>query len=65
MTISNESLYKAAQWCIIAMAFLLPVWFLPTTAAPVEFNKELMVAMLVSLSLILFKLSKLSDGEFA
>ncbi|KKT28962.1 hypothetical protein A3G55_02900 [Candidatus Giovannonibacteria bacterium RIFCSPLOWO2_12_FULL_44_25] len=63
MTISNESLYKAAQWCIIAMAFLLPVWFLPTTAAPVEFNKELMVAMLVFLSLILYLAYSIKSGS--
>src|SRR3990167_4421264 len=54
MSISSEVLYKSAQWCLIALVFLLPVWFLPTTINPVEFNKVLMVSILVFLSFILF-----------
>lgn len=62
MTISNELLYKAAQWCLLAVAFLMPAWFLPTTIAPVEFNKELMVAVLVFVSLILYLAYSIKSG---
>lgn len=63
MTISNELLYKAAQWCMLALAFLAPVWFLPTTIAPVEFNKELMAATLVFVSLILYLAYSIKSGK--
>ncbi len=65
MTISSEVLYKSAQWCIIALVFLLPVWFLPTTINPVEFNKVLMVSILVFLSFILFLAYSIKSGNAA
>ena len=43
----NLKFYKLSQLCILAIAFLLPFWFLPTTAAPVEFNKVFLVSILV------------------
>lgn len=54
MSISSDFLQKAAQWCLLLLAFLLPVWFLPTTMAPVEFNKMLMVSVLTFLSFVLY-----------
>ena len=65
MTISSEVLYKSAQWCIIALVFLLPVWFLPATVNPVEFNKVLMVSVLVFLSFILFLGYSIKSGNAA
>jgi len=65
MTISNEVLYKSAQWCLIALVFLLPVWFLPTTVNPVEFNKVLLVSILVFLSFILFLAYSIKSGNVA
>src|SRR3989344_5634294 len=65
MSISSEVLYKSAQWCLIALVFLLPVWFLPTTINPVEFNKVLMVSILVFLSFILFLAYSIKSGNVA
>src|SRR3990167_7867769 len=63
MSISSEVLYKSAQWCLIALVFLLPVWFLPATINPVEFNKVLMVSILVFLSFILFLGYSIKSGN--
>ena len=43
---SNARFFNLSQLCILALAFLLPFWFLPTTAAPVEFNKVFLVSIL-------------------
>lgn len=63
MSVSSEVLYKSAQWCLIALVFLLPVWFLPTTVNPVEFNKVLLVSILVFLSFILFLAYSIKSGN--
>ncbi|QQG42523.1 MAG: tetratricopeptide repeat protein [Candidatus Giovannonibacteria bacterium] len=63
MTISSDSLHKAAEWCLLALAFLLPVWFLPVTIAPVEFNKLLMVSVLVFLSFVLYLAHSIRAGS--
>lgn len=47
---SNDKFYKFSQWSILLLAFLLPFWFLPTTVAPVEFNKIFIVSILVIVS---------------
>lgn len=46
--------FTASQWCLYALAFLMPVWFLPTTIAPVLLNKAFIVSVLVIASLLLY-----------
>ena len=55
--------YKLAQWCLLALAFLLPVWFLPTTVAPVEYNKVLMVSVLTFLAFIFYLAHAIKVGS--
>lgn len=54
ISFSSDKFYKLAQWSILLLAFLLPFWFLPTTLAPVEFNKVLLVSVLVIASFVFY-----------
>lgn len=63
MSDSNDILFKAAQWCMMGLAFLLPLWFLPSTIAPVEFNKTLLISLLVFLSFILYLAHAIRSGS--
>src|SRR3989344_343387 len=51
---SHMRFYNLSQWCILAIAFLLPFLFLPTTVAPVEFNKVFLVSVLVIASFVFY-----------
>lgn len=46
--------YNLSQLCILGLAFLFPFWFLPTTIAPVEFNKVFLVSILVIASFVFY-----------
>ncbi len=56
---------KASKRCLMALAFLLPVWFLPITNAPVEFNKVLLVSVLVIVSFGLYLIDSILRGRVA
>ena len=51
---SHMRFYNLSQYCILAIAFLFPFWFLPTTASPVEFNKIFLVSILVIASFVFY-----------
>ena len=51
---NGDVFYKAAQWCVLILAALLPVWFLPTTVAPVVFNKVFFVSLLTIVSALCY-----------
>ena len=51
---NTDKFYKLSQWSVLILAFLLPFWFLPTTQAPVEFNKILMVSALTIAAFIFY-----------
>lgn len=55
--------YKAAQRCIILLAFLLPVWFLPVTISPIFANKVFLVSFLTILSLVCFVIYAILRGR--
>ena len=59
----TDLFYKLAQWCLLALAFLLPVWFLPNTIAPVEYNKVLMVSILTFLAFIFYLAHAIKVGS--
>lgn len=54
---------KAAEWCLIAVAFLLPVWFWPNTFSAVEFNKALMVSGLVFVAFLCYLAQAITSGK--
>ncbi len=54
---------KAAEWCLIAVAFLLPIWFWPNTLSAVEFNKALMVSVLVFAAFLSYLAQAITSGK--
>ncbi|OGF74427.1 hypothetical protein A3J56_00490 [Candidatus Giovannonibacteria bacterium RIFCSPHIGHO2_02_FULL_46_20] len=46
--------YRAAQWCLLILAALLPVWFLPTTTSPVILNKVFFVSILTMVAALCY-----------
>ncbi len=59
----NGIFFKISQWCILAIAFLLPVWFLPLTISPVELNKVFMVSFLIVVALICYLFDTIFKGK--
>jgi len=54
---------KVAEWCLVASAFLLPLWFLPNTLSPVEFNKALMLSVLVFVAFLCYLAHAITFGK--
>ncbi len=50
----QDIFFKASQWCLYILAFVLPVWFLPLTIAPVLLNKVFVVSVLIITSLLFY-----------
>lgn len=61
--IKNDIFFKVGQWCLMALAFLFPLWFLPTTLAPVEFNKAFLLPILVFLAFVLYLIDSIKNGK--
>lgn len=59
----NSVFYSVGQWCIILLVFLFPLWFLSGTAAPVEFNKALLVSVFVFLAFIFYLADSIKKGN--
>ena len=57
------ALDKVIQKLIYALVFLLPLWFLPITVNAVEFNKQILMVFLVVITLILWLVKILNQGE--
>ncbi len=64
-TQESDFFFKISQWCIYALAFLLPFWFLPGTVSPVDFNKILMVSIFVTLSFIFYLTHAILRGKIS
>lgn len=41
-----------ARWCLYALAFLTPLWFLPLTVSPLETNKLFLASLLVAVGFV-------------
>lgn len=54
---------KAAEWCLIAVAFLLPIWFWNNTLSAVEFNKALMLSVLVFAAFLCYLAQAITSGK--
>jgi len=59
----NRVFYTLGQWCLVALAFLFPIWVLPLTSAPVEFNKALLVSIFVFLAFIFYFADSIKKGS--
>lgn len=46
-------------WCIIALIFLGPVFFIPTTSVPFQFTKTFVIALFTLLALLFFVIGRL------
>ena len=57
------SLEKVIQKLIYVLVFLLPLWFLPITINAVEFNKQVLLVLLVVITFILWLIKILNQGE--
>lgn len=56
---------KISKYSIYVLVFLLPLFFLPWTANVLDFNKQLLLMVLVLVSLIAWWLRILMAGEFS
>lgn len=54
---------KAAEWCLIAVTFLLPIWFWDNTLSIVEFNKALMLSVLVVAAFLCYLAQAITSGK--
>ena len=61
----NDLFFKAGQWCLMALAFLFPLWFLPATLAPVEFNKAFLLPIFVFLAFVLYLMDSIKNGKIS
>ena len=57
------SLEKVVKRLIYLMVIIIPLWFLPITVNAVEFNKQVLMVLLVVITLILWLIKILSQGE--
>jgi tetratricopeptide (TPR) repeat protein len=56
-------LERAIKRLIYLMVIIIPFWFLPITVNAVEFNKQVLMVLLVVITLILWLIKTLSQGE--
>src|ERR1700741_4462733 len=54
---------QIVQTILCALAFLMPLWYLPATAGPLEFNKQLLLVIGVSVALIVWLLGAVVSGK--
>ena len=59
----TSALDGAIKILIYILVFLIPLWFLPITANALEFNKQVLLVFLITITLILWLVKVLSQGE--
>jgi tetratricopeptide (TPR) repeat protein len=59
----TSALDRAIRILIYILVFLIPLWFLPITVNAVEFNKQVLLVFLITITLILWLVKILSQGE--
>ena len=57
------SLDKTVKRLIYVLVILIPLWFLPITVNAIEFNKQVLMVLLVVVTLILWLIKILNQGE--
>ncbi len=58
----GASLNKIIKWCLYVFIFLLPLWFLPFTGNVLNFNKQILMIVVLTIALIAW-LGKLLTQE--
>lgn len=61
--VAADPMYRnIIRWLIYATAFLTPLWFLPLTADTLEFNKQIFLIVIASISLVLYLVEMIKSG---
>ena len=60
----RRGLEKIGSFFLLALAFLLPVFFVPALSFPFQFSKALLLSILVLVIFSLWVVARLKDGEF-
>lgn len=56
---------KGARYIFYALAFLLPIWMLPTTSFPVEMNKAYLAYILIIAAFVAWLVGGIKDSKIA
>lgn len=60
--VANPAFRKAIRWLVYVAAFLTPLWFLPFTADPLEFNKQTLLIVVAGIGLVLYLVDIIKSG---
>jgi tetratricopeptide (TPR) repeat protein/O-antigen ligase len=60
----RRGIERLASLCLLALAFLLPVFFIPVASFPFQFSKALLVSVLVLAAFCVWVVTRLKDGQF-
>lgn len=60
----RQGIERFAALCLFALAFLLPVFFMPVFSFPFQFSKALLLSLLVLVALCVWLIARLKDGQF-
>lgn len=58
------SLPFVAKWCFLALGAIIPLWFFPSTAFPVLYNKLFLVALVVVAGVLAWLGAAIQKGSF-
>ena len=60
----RRGLERIGSFCLLALAFFLPVFFVPALSFPFQFSKALLLSLFVLVIFSLWVVARLKDGEF-
>src|SRR3989344_9182031 len=61
---SKRGIERIASLCLLALAFLLPVFFIPGLSFPFQFSKALLLSVLILAVFCIWVVARLKDGQF-
>lgn len=63
VALTGKSMFqKIIRWLVYAVAFLMPLWFLPFTADVLEFNKQTLLIVIAGIGMILYLVDIIKNG---
>lgn len=60
----SRGMERFALFCLLALAFLLPLFFIPAISLPLQFSKALVLSVFVLAAFCIWLVARLKDGEF-
>lgn len=60
----HQGLERIAMFCLLAVMFLLPIFFIPSPSFLLQFSKATLFSLLVLVAFSLWVISRLKDGRF-